>query len=204
MPSATIVLGEAGQQITVTVRIDDPPAAGVQVVVDARGEQVYGAGALILQRSVEPEEWALVPLESPPEGGGVEALAAAAAEARDAPRPSVAPRARAVAALGAASSGSGGPAPASLPLVPKAASAAAPKAAPAACGGWARYYVVVAAPAGFQGLVGIWRTAWAPLEGRLPGGRFPGSRVRLWGYDTYDEACARWINEREDPPPPYQ
>ncbi len=204
MPSATVVLCEAGQQITVTVRLDGAPSPGVQVVVDARGDQVYGAGAFILQRTAEPEKWALVPLESPPKGGEEEAFEAAASAARDAPRALIAPRARAAAALGAANAGSAGPASPSLPLVPEAAPAVAPKAAPAALGGWARCFVVVAALAGFPGLIGVWRTVWAPLEARLPGGRFPGSRVRLCGYDTYDEACARWVNEREEPPPPYQ
>ena len=58
MHSATVVLGPAGQELTVTVSLEGAPAAGSQVVVEAQSAnpRLYGAGAVILQKSADPTE----------------------------------------------------------------------------------------------------------------------------------------------------
>ena len=168
------------------------------------------------------DDWELVeePLEAPPVGGAsggdssgacssssLAGFPAAAAAAAAAPRASVAPAARAAAASGAGPRPSQAPAAAADPTEVEsspseevaAPAAAALPAARAPQGGRLRYYVVTAGPAG---LPGIYRCTWEQLKARLPGQRFPGGGVHLWGYDDLADAQARWYQECDTEPPP--
>jgi len=52
-----------------------------------------------------------------------------------------------------------------------------------------RFYAVVSGPAH---LLGVWHAQWATLESRLPGGKLCGSGVRLFGFNSQQDADRKW------------
>jgi len=60
-----------------------------------------------------------------------------------------------------------------------------------------RYYSVVSGPAR---LLGVWHAQWDTLARHLPGGKLCGSGVRLFGFDSQEEADAKWYEYWESEP----
>jgi len=60
-----------------------------------------------------------------------------------------------------------------------------------------RFYAVTSGP---DLLLGVWHAPWSVLAAALPGGKLFGSGVRLWGFDSEDEAISKWFEFWESDP----